>query len=220
MALSILLRRAAMAAAAGLVLFAHVPCAAAGQGGGPGSGSQLPLVLQPLKSDIVIAPDFRVTKLNGSTGDLAGGYVGWLMEDTLMVGGGAYWLTNGSSGQKLAYGGVVAQLRMNGDQPIAFGAKILVGAGEVTLTENSTITIVRPMHIGDLPVPPTVINQFFRIRDNFLVAEPELDLLMRVTDRVHLNWGVSYRAIGRSDGLQKQLQGAAGSVSLQFAVGK
>ncbi len=54
--------------------------------------TQRPLVLERLHNPIVVAPDYKITDIDGDTGQLAGAYAGKLLGDILFVGGGFYWL--------------------------------------------------------------------------------------------------------------------------------
>ena len=54
--------------------------------------TQGPLVLERLHNPIVVAPDYKITDIDGETGQLAGAYAGKLLGDILFVGGGFYWL--------------------------------------------------------------------------------------------------------------------------------
>jgi hypothetical protein len=69
--------------------------------------TQGPMTVERIKSGFLAAPDFRVTRFDRRTSEIAGGYAGWLTDRKLFVGGGAYWLANGNRDRELAYGGVV-----------------------------------------------------------------------------------------------------------------
>ena len=66
-----------------------------------------PLVLERVHDGWVLAPDFKITDLNDRTGELAGVYGGRLIDNTLLIGGAGYWLTNDARDFKLGYGGVI-----------------------------------------------------------------------------------------------------------------
>src|SRR5207237_724155 len=108
----------------------------------------------------------------------AGGYAGWLTDQKLFVGGGAYWLANGNRDRELAYGGVVVGWLSHADRPVGFGVKTLVGGGEATLVQPVSL-LVYPTPTGRTPTPqpvvPTLRTINKRVRDGFFVAEPEAD---------------------------------------------
>jgi hypothetical protein len=89
--------------------------------------NQGPMVVQRMHSGFVVAPDVKITEVDNRTSALAGGYAGWLSDETRFVGGGAYVLTNRASDRKMAYGGLVLQWLTRADRRIGFGKKTLVG---------------------------------------------------------------------------------------------
>lgn len=70
---------------------------------------QGPMTVERVENGFVIAPDFRISTFDDRTARFAGLYGGWLIDNALLIGGAGYWLTNGSSGEDMAYGGVVVQ---------------------------------------------------------------------------------------------------------------
>ena len=60
--------------------------------------------IERMENGFVIAPDFKFTDIDNAFGSLAGLYGGWVMDHRLLIGGGAYWLTNGSADLEMAYG--------------------------------------------------------------------------------------------------------------------
>ena len=63
--------------------------------------AQGPLVLERIHDAIVIAPDYKVTELNGDLAQLAGAYAGRVFDDHLLIGGAGYWLADGTHGTEL-----------------------------------------------------------------------------------------------------------------------
>jgi hypothetical protein len=209
----------------GLLLAGAAP-AAGQQAGAPAEDHQSagPLVIQPIPSSVVLAPAFEVTNVNGATGRLAGGYAGKLIDDTLFVGGGGYWLANPSPTLKMAYGGLVLGWQINLSPRISVGARGLVGVGNATVT--TTVGILaepltrRPgtdMDANPLTLPS--IERRIRFHQDFLVAEPDVNLTLLLTRAVGLTVAGGYRAVGQARGFEHQLQGAMGSVSVQFRIG-
>jgi hypothetical protein len=96
------------------------------------AASQGPLIVERIHNGVVIAPDYKVTEVNGDLGQLAGGYVGRVFDDRLLIGGAGYWLANGSRGTDLGYGGVLIGWT-TAPARIRFGARSLVGGGRATL---------------------------------------------------------------------------------------
>ncbi|HEY6612901.1 MAG TPA: hypothetical protein VIZ32_00235, partial [Vicinamibacterales bacterium] len=95
--------------------------------------TQGPLVLERIHNPFVVAPDYKITDIDGDTGQMAGAYAGKLLGDTLFVGGGFYWLVNGDHGEEMRYGGLMLGWSMPAGRAIRFGARGLVGVGTATL---------------------------------------------------------------------------------------
>ena len=95
--------------------------------------TQGPLVLERLHSPFVVTPDYKITDIDGDTGQLAGAYAGKLLGDILFVGGGFYWLVDGDHGEEMRYGGLVLGWSMPAGRVVRFGARGLVGFGTATL---------------------------------------------------------------------------------------
>jgi hypothetical protein len=229
-------RVASNAATVWLLLTAFSSVASAQESGNPADTvesqpAQGPMTVERVHDGFAIAPDFRFSELNGSSAWLAGAYGGWVIDNTILIGGGGYWLTNRSQDFDMAYGGAVVAWLQHTERTIGFGARALVGFGEATISstldnvdyyldhdghptffDNHPIRGVRP---GNLQVvAPGTVHAIFH--EHFFVTEPQADLLINFKPRLRLAVGIGYRLIGAADGLEHQLRGASGSVSLQI----
>src|SRR5579871_3822565 len=90
--------------------------AAAGQ-------SQGPLVLTPISQAFVLAPDVKITKVNGQTSTLVGLYGGRSFEGRVFVGGGGYWLADPRQDARMFYAGLVVGGRIIGSDRLNVNAK-------------------------------------------------------------------------------------------------
>ncbi len=185
-----------------------------------------PMIVERVHNGFLFAPDVKVTRVDHRTSELAGGYAGWLNDDRFFIGGGAYVLANGSHDREMAYGGLVVQWMGGRDQTIGWSLKALFGGGEATLTDSfAELVPVLPLPAAGSKTPITFSSQLvpFRFRQDFLVAEPEANLLVRLGRNVHLTVGAGYRAIGidRRDGGgdADRLRGATGSIGIQIGGG-
>jgi hypothetical protein len=180
--------------------------------------NQGPMTIERVHNDFTIGPDARVTRIDGSTGLLAGGYGGWLLDGNILVGGAGYGLTNGKNGTEMGYGGAVLGWSMHTDRAIAFGARALVGGGRAKIAETLTaypVDFDGRRHNDILQrISPTNLRVIFR--QNFVVAEPQGDVILRVARHVRVDIGAGYRLIGGADGINDRLRGATGSVSVQI----
>lgn len=196
-----------------------------------------PLVLEPIHDGFVITPDVKVTDVDHSTRTLVGAYGGWLKENTLLLGAGGYWMANGSRDRSMAYGGFVTQWTMPIGRAVRVGARALLGGGRARLSRSVTYRIPigfnrdygRTTWHGNGDLVGTIMamwqnqsqsftTQTFRARyeTNFLIAEPQADLVVQVAPWLALNAGVGYRAVGWANGLERNLRGAVGSLGVRI----
>jgi hypothetical protein len=201
-----------------------VPLCAAAQPGATGTPrSQGPMIMEPIHSGFLAAPDIKVTEVDRKTSALVGGYAGWVTDDTFFIGGGGYWLANANrNDREMAYGGLVVQWLALKSGRFGLGAKGLVGGGEATLGDTISVRVpeVRAAN-GRVITPATTISERVRFREGCMIAEPEALLSVRLTKRMRLAAGVGYRFTGterRGTGGDR-LNGATGSLALQIGGG-
>jgi len=154
------------------------------------------MTVERVRAGWTIAPDFKVTHFDGGTRTLAGAYGGWVLDNTLMIGGAGYTLTDPSRTRHLSYGGAVLEWREGADQALGFSVKGLLGLGTATVQRFGTAALA--------------------FREEFLVAEPQVDALLKIAPHVRLRVGGGYRAISGANGLDSEIRGATGSISLEF----
>lgn len=215
--------RHAVAAGAMVLL---MPLAAAAQSGGAAPMSQGPMTVERVHGGFLVAPDFKITEVDRKTSGLAGGYAGWLTDGQFFIGGGGYWLQ--SSDRKMAYGGLVVQWLARTDKQFGFSARALVGGGQATLSSTVSEIFARPdlrgmmfgrLDLDELRHQPVGSSMPIRFREDFFVAEPEVNLLVHLTKHVRLTGGAGYRFIGAKGRDNNRLSGASGSVGLQVGGG-
>jgi len=185
-------------------LFSLLPLTAAAQTGGstPAPTSQGPMIVERVHSGFLIAPDVKITEFDKQASGLIGGSAGWVADETLFIGGGGYWLAEKRrSDRQMAYGGLVVQWFVHNGDRFGFGAKGLFGGGRATLP--ATITEIFPVpNPRDLErltpaqrelLRPRTVTTTVRLREDFLVAEPELNARIGLTRHVRLTVGAGYR---------------------------
>lgn len=130
------------------------------------------------------APVVKLTEIDSRFGVLVGGRGGWVIDGSVVIGGGGYalvnvtnfeHLTNGAGdpgGLEMAYGGLELGYLHRPDERVHVTAGLLIGAGGVTWK------------------PDASGNQ---VDDTFFIAEPELDLVVNATTSIRAVLGVSYR---------------------------
>ena len=213
------------ASAAGLMV-CLLPIAASAQTTPPGSASptsQGPMIVERIHSGFLVAPDVKVTEVDKKTSELVGGYAGWVADDTIFIGGGGYWLANQSHDREMAYGGLVVQWLAHANNRFGFSAKGLVGAGRATLSSTLSEILTREDSRGQVDQDDMrrarITNTRVRFREDFFVAEPEVDALIRLTKHLRLTAGVGYRFTAGEGRDDNRLRGAVGSVGLQIGGG-
>jgi hypothetical protein len=208
---------------AALLVLTFAPRVANAQTQGP--QTQGPMIVERVHSGFLVAPDFKITEVDGKTGGLAGGYGGWLTDNRLFIGGAGYWLANTSRDRRMAYGGLVLQWLSRADRPIGWSVKGLVGGGQATLA--TSVDRLVPLDLRGFPfgrlddraLRPTLTSIRVRTQQGFFVAEPEADLLIRVTRHMRLTVGAGYRAVAAERGADDRLRGAVGTLGLQIGGG-
>jgi hypothetical protein len=198
-------------------LLIGVPAAALAQGrpATPGGG---PLVLERIENRFVVAPDYKVTAIDGDTGQLAGAYAGWLAEDTLLIGGAAYWLADGPADAALTYGGLLVGWNTPGERRIQFGARGLVGVGRAELARDvAGFARFGSRHRGTGPTPiPDARTVRVIGEDDFFVFEPQLALTTKLSKHLGVALGAGYRLTGYTEFAGDRLRGVTGSIALQI----
>ena len=187
-----------------------------------------PLVLERIQDGWVIAPDFKLTDVDGRTGELAGAYGGRLLDNTLLIGGAFYHLTNDDRDFKLTYGGLAVGWQSREFGRIRFGGRGLVGGGTATLGFNLdgrpiAAPATRQGGRNDIRfgVPTGPRAQIFPAprfiaRDDFLAVEPQANVSARITKVIGVSCGVGYRETAGADILGDRLNGATANLAVQF----
>ncbi len=193
------------------------------------------LISGGIDNGFLLAPDFKFTEIDGSFSSLAGAYGGWLINQKLLLGGGGYTLLNGSDDTKMTYGGFVLEYFFQPNRLVNFSVKGLVGGGKATL----------PGRFGDRPIPvPLKIEETFNrfglgnqrgrgpgmpfifppfptpglenVEESFFIAEPEINVVLNVTEMIRIGFGGGYRLIGGAGRINDRLDGWTANVNLKL----
>jgi hypothetical protein len=114
-----------------------------------------------------------------------------LIDDTLLLGGGGYWLANGSDIREMAYGGVLAEYMVKPTRFMSLSARGLFGFGTTTLP----VSVLVPVR-GSRGGSPSTVRRFYPIYDDFVLAEPQGNVVFNVSSWMRLGLGASYRFVG------------------------
>jgi hypothetical protein len=236
-----------MRALAACIVLALLPIAAAAQAddGNTQPASQGPMIVERIHSGVLFAPEVKATRFDGKVSGLVGGSIGWVSDETLFIGGGGYWMPERRrSDREMAYGGLVVQWFALTSERVGVSAKALVGGGSATLPGTVTQILplppqrdldrMTPAQFNDLLRSRTVTSTV-RLRQDFLVAEPEVNARIGLTRHVRLTVGAGYRFTGthwrgergqRGDNFENRengdnrtrLNGATASLGLQIGI--
>lgn len=195
------------------------------------------LQITQMQSGLVVAPDVRFTQVNDKQATLAGGYLGWLTDKRLLIGGAGYVLANRNDDFQMQYGGGLVRWTFFADRPVAISTGVFAGFGTATLSRpygdvfgapRTVSTVAANTPAGRQTTAPMPNNRIrfgtsaitastpVRIHDDYTLAEPQLNLVWSITPWLRLDAGAGYRFVGNAELLNSQLRGASGSVALQF----
>lgn len=170
---------------------------------------------QHFESDAFGAPVFKFTSLKGQGALIIGGRGGWMINKSIVLGGGLYALvSNVKSGivdpksnqdvlMGLNYGGLEFEYIFLSEAFVHASLDMLFAGGGVTFS------------VPNKNIPHT--NYFSQ---DLLVWEPEVNLELKIVKWFHLAAGVSYRIItsyGVNYGVSKDdLKGLNGVLTFKF----
>jgi hypothetical protein len=165
-----------------------------------------PMTVELVTERYAIAPEVKVSNVDGATKALVGGHGGVLIGTRFLVGGGLYTMANGSRGQGLTYGGGVVGWQWWNGTMLAGNIRGLVGVGQGKGAQQLTLTDRLGRSFDQTRYQST----------DFFVAEPQADLLIRLTRHLHLDVGAGYRLTNADRGLSDRFNGATGSLALRI----
>lgn len=184
-------------------------------------------------SGFLIAPDFKLTEIDGDFASLGGAYGGWVLNRKLLLGGGVYTLVHGRDGAEMTYGGGVVEYFVNPTKVVNFSFRGLVGGGSATLGGRYRDGDFDGEDVdgpGFGRGPADDFGRPFRrfpggdfeasnrdVSSSFFIAEPEVNLNLNLTKLLRIGFGGGYRFIGGARGLDDRLGGAFASVALKLS---
>ena len=164
----------------------------------------------PLRSSGYGAVSTKFTPIQGQFGTMIGGYGGWFINKTLLIGGGGYGLTTNLTtpsriGENISfgYGGIVLEYVGASDKVFHYAVQTMVGWGGVGF--------YRPRDFSSLTSRSNV--------SPVLVIEPSLMAELNITNFLRLALGGGYRFVTGVDisGLTNaDVSGVALSLNFKF----
>jgi hypothetical protein len=168
------------------------------------SAQQRTLLDQPLRSGGFGAPVVKFGDVAGLFGVFAGGRGGWIINDSFVVGGGGYGLTNqwhlSFDALEMGYGGLDLEYVNRPNSLVHISLGVLIGGGGATY------------------YPGNSVAGFY---SGFFVAEPAVNIMLNVTPIFRIGVGATYRAVeslNLPDLTSRDLSGY--TAQLQFKFGK
>jgi hypothetical protein len=195
--------------------------------------NQGPMTVERIHSGFAATPEVKITDFDGKASGLIGGSAGYLAEETFFVGGGGYWMaTDRSRSRELAYGGLVMQWFALTTDRFGVSGKVLLGGGQATTPQTVTQVVGLPgpreldrltqAQVNDLVRAHTVTSTV-GLRQDFFVAEPEVNARLAFARHVRLTLGAGYRFAGndwwryrRGGGRNDRISGAVGTLGVQI----
>ena len=204
-----------------------------------GSATTETLLKGDVDNGFLFAPDFKFTDLNGHFASLVGGYGGWVIDKKFLIGGGVYTLANGSGADGMTCGGGVFEYFINQGSLVNVSVRGLVGGGKATL-DSGFPSFDRDFGRGnDFPsfggsgsrgnVPGFVnvlgrrfsedfdLDDIFATETSFFIAEPEVNVILNISETFRLGVGGGYRFIGGAGRLQNRLDEFTANVALKMS---
>ena len=220
---------------AGAVLVASLPLTASAQTAADATQppvNQGPMTVERIHSGFAAMPEVKITDFDGKASGLIGGSAGYVAEEAFFIGGGGYWMaTDRSRSRELAYGGAVMQWFVLKSDRFGVSGKVLLGGGQAKTPQTVTQVVGLPApreldrltqaQFNDLVRAHTVTSTV-GVRQDFFVAEPELNARLAFARHVRLTLGAGYRFAGndwwryRGSGRNDRISGAVGTLGVQI----
>jgi hypothetical protein len=132
------------------------------------------------------APVWKTTQLNGELAFLSGGRGGWIVNHTLVIGGGGYGtltdvqtsLVSGDGNKlylRMEYSGFELEYIRHSSRLVHWTVKTLFGGGRIQLREHDPGRLVKS--------------------DNFFVADANVNAELNVLKWMRVNAGAGYRLV-------------------------
>ncbi len=159
-------------------------------------------------------PVLKGSNVNGSPALFVGGRGGWIINHTLILGGGGYGLVNnidalvpgafGARRLQFGYGGFEIEYIRQWDHLLHWSAMVLIGGGAVgyRMLDEETLGFE----------PPNRMDEIF-------VVEPAIQVNLNMTEFLRISAGVSYRYVSgvtTPATSNEKLSGGGGVLTFRF----
>lgn len=152
---------------------------------------------------------FKYSKVNGNYRTFVGAKGGWVINHTFVVGLAGYglidefdedwWYYDFDSGLQMGYGGLMLEYIVHPHRLVHLSTSLLIGGGSYSYADYWL--------------------DFSNDVDNFFVIEPEMNMMLNVTNYFRMGFGVGYRFVDNDHRLvldDKDLSGLSLTLTLKF----
>jgi hypothetical protein len=152
---------------------------------------------------------FKYSKVDGDYKTFIGAKGGWIINHTLVVGLAGYglvdefnedwWYYDFDPGLQMGYGGFMLEYIVHPHRLVHLSTSLLIGGGGYSYAEYWL--------------------DFSNETDNFFVIEPEMNMMLNVTNYFRMGFGVGYRFVDNDRYLvldDKDLSGLSLTLTLKF----
>ena len=162
-------------------------------------------------------PVAKFTSVNDQAALMLGGRGGWVINHSLLIGGGGYGIVtevdavNGALADQgpldlqFGYGGVEVEYRIHPLSVWHLGVSTLVGGGSINYVRDVGSVAESQEHVGE--------------SDTVFVVEPGVNAELNITRWFHLNAGITYRVVGgvtQAALRNRDLSGVTGALTFKF----
>jgi hypothetical protein len=180
--------------------------------------SQGPLQILPIENRVIIAPDVKITQINGATGTMVGAYAGVEIDERFFAGGAAYWLADADDAAEMFYVGFLMGWQVVNTERFHLGGRGLLGVGEATAYFNTFVPLPVPMPGPRHGSGFAPVYGRYGWETGIFVAEPEIRAEIGINRQFRVGLGVGYRWTSADAWLGNRLDGVTGSISLQIGL--
>ena len=212
------------AAVLGSVLVFGTPAAAtaADPQAPPARPPTSPVVVERVENTAIFAPDFKYTAVDNVDGFLLGGYGGVLLDHTIFLGGGGYWMVNGDDLHGLGYGGMIVEWHLLRSRSVSLSVGGLGGYGVARVSsyrggDGYPPPGSGPRHGGMYPPGGGYGPSAYWLYDQgFMVGEPQVSVVFKIADGAAVAASVGYRFAAFANHAEDQIRGVTAGVSIRF----
>jgi len=180
----------------------------------PAKPASSKVVVERVENTAIFAPDFKYTSIDNVDGFLLGAYGGVLVDKTVFIGGGGYWMVNGNDLHELGYGGLIVEWHFLRSKNASVSVGGLGGYGWARVPFSYAWDVCYPPNMQTPRHGGYGYCGYGEV--GFMVGEPQVSAVFRVADGLSIAANVGYRFAAFASGQEDRLRGITGGVSIRF----